>query len=507
MTTEAINGSKKSAKITPYLIFTCILASTGGLMYGYDLVVAGGVSVMNDFLQRFYPIVYMHKINAKPNNYCKYDNQAFQLFSSSLYIAALTATFFASIVTRKYGRKVSIQIAGLLFIVGTVLSSGAGNLVMLIGGRVLLGCGLGFSNQAIPLYLSELAPPQWRGALTMLFCLNANIGIFGGNIVNYIASTFHPWGWRLSLGVAGLPAILLILSSLFLVETPTSLIQRGQYEHAKWVLCKVRGTTDIDAEYNDLVEASKTALHVKSPFRNLLKRKNRPQLTFAIAFPFFQQVAGNDAVLFYGPFLFLLAGFRDTSSLYAAVILGATALVTCVIAMLVVDKLGRRILLLGGTFGMALVMVIIGTIFAVYLPTNSSQNLPHSVGVAEIALVCAFVIAFSCSWGPLSWLIPSEIYPQDIRSAGQSVTVCVNMFFKFAIAQTFLSMLCHFKYGVFFFFAGWAVVMGVVVLLLFPETKGIALDDMVGIWQKHWYWKWFSEETRAEAQASTPRFI
>lgn len=140
---------------------------------------------MDDFLEKFFPAVYRRKHETTESNYCKYDNQGLQLFTSSLYLAGLTATFFASYTTRKFGRRPTMLIAGFFFIVGVIFNGAAQDLPMLIVGRILLGCGVGFANQAVPLFLSEIAPTRIRGGLNILFQLNITIGILFANLVNY----------------------------------------------------------------------------------------------------------------------------------------------------------------------------------------------------------------------------------------------------------------------------------------------------------------------------------
>lgn len=278
-------GGQFEAKITPIVIISCIMAATGGLMFGYDVGVSGGVTSMPHFLKKFFPVVY-RKTNEPglDSNYCKYDNQGLQLFTSSLYLAGLTATFFASYTTRKLGRRLTMLIAGVFFILGVVFNAAAQDLAMLIIGRILLGCGVGFANQAVPLFLSEIAPTRIRGGLNILFQLNVTIGILFANLVNYgTAKIKGGWGWRLSLGLAGIPAGLLTMGALFVVDTPNSLIERGRLEEGKAVLRKIRGIDNVEPEYLELVEASRVAKEVKHPFRNLLKRRNRPQLIIAIA--------------------------------------------------------------------------------------------------------------------------------------------------------------------------------------------------------------------------------
>ena len=148
------------------------------------------------------------------------------------------------------------------------------------------------------------------------------------------------------MGLAGLPAILLTVGSIFLVETPNSLIERGHLEDGKQVLRKIRGTNNVDAEFNELVQASRIAAQVKHPFRNLMKRRNRPQLIITICLQIFQQLTGINAIMFYAPVLFQTLGFKSDASLYSAVITGAVNVISTIISIYSVDKLGRRMLLL-----------------------------------------------------------------------------------------------------------------------------------------------------------------
>ena len=213
--------------------------------------------------------------------------------------------------------------------------------------------------QALPLYLPEIAPPSYRGGLNMMFSINIAFGIFAGNLVNYLAAHIHPWGWRLSLAMAGVPAISITFAGLFLVDTPSHLIRRNEHERAKQVLVKVRGHRDIEREYKELVKAVDEAalMDPRKAFRNLLKKRNTPQVVMAIALPFFQQFSGNDAILFYGPFLFKAAGLGAQASLYSTVITGSVAVVGTVISIFIVDKAGRRTILLISSLIMFLCMV------------------------------------------------------------------------------------------------------------------------------------------------------
>ncbi|KAA8548628.1 hypothetical protein F0562_000312 [Nyssa sinensis] len=488
-------GVEFEAKITPIVIISCIMAATGGLMFGYDVGVSGGVTSMDDFLRKFFPVVYRRtQETGEDSNYCKYDNQGLQLFTSSLYLAGLIATFFASYTTRRLGRRLTMLIAGFFFIVGVVLNAAAQDLAMLIIGRILLGCGVGFANQAVPLFLSEIAPTRIRGGLNILFQLNVTIGILFANLVNYgTAKIKGGWGWRVSLGLAGVPALLLTVGAILVVETPNSLIERGRLEEGKSVLRKIRGTDNIEPEFLELVEASRIAKEVKHPFRNLLKRRNRPQLVIAVFLQIFQQFTGINAIMFYAPVLFDTLGFGADASLYSAVITGAVNVVSTIVSIYSVDKVGRRVLLLEAGVQMFISQVLIAIILGIKVKDHS-DNLGNGYAIFVVVLVCVYVSAFAWSWGPLGWLIPSETFPLETRSAGQSVTVCVNLIFTFVIAQAFLSMLCHFKYGIFLFFSGWVLIMSFFVLFLLPETKNIPIEEMTErVWKKHWFWKRFMD--------------
>ncbi|XVE71586.1 hypothetical protein DITRI_Ditri10aG0163400 [Diplodiscus trichospermus] len=181
-----------------------------------------------------------------------------------------------------HGRRTSIICGRLSFLAGETLNTAAIIMAMLLLGRIMLGVGIGFGNQPVPLYLSEMAPTHLRGALNMLFQVATTLGIFTANMFNYGTQKHDPWGWRLSLGLAAVPAILMTMGGYLLPETPNSLIERGSKEKGRKVLVRIRGTDQVDAEFQDMVDASELANAIKHPFRSILKKKNRPQLVMAI---------------------------------------------------------------------------------------------------------------------------------------------------------------------------------------------------------------------------------
>ncbi|KAI8564530.1 hypothetical protein RHMOL_Rhmol03G0188800 [Rhododendron molle] len=477
-------------RMTLFVVLSCMMAAMGGVIFGYDIGISGGVTSMEPFLKKFFPEVYTRmKEDTKISNYCKFESQLLTSFTSSLYVAGLIASFFASSITKAFGRKPSILVGGAAFLAGAALGGAALNVYMLIFGRVLLGVGVGFANQSVPLYLSEMAPPRYRGAINNGFQFSVGIGALSANLINYGTQKIKGgWGWRISLAMAAVPASILTLGALFLPETPNSLIQQNtDPQTAKSMLQRIRGTEDVQAELDDLIKASEISKTIERPFKKIIQKKYRPQLVMAIAIPFFQQVTGINVIAFYAPLVFRTMGIGESASLMSSIVTGVVGTGSTFISMLIVDKLGRRVLLLVGGIQMLVSQVMIAVVLATQLGDHGGVSEGYAVLV--LVLICVYVAGFGWSWGPLGWLIPSEIFPLEIRSAGQSINVAVNFFFTFVVAQTFLAMLCHFKSGIFFFFGGWVAVMTVFVYLFLPETKNVPMEQMDRVWREHWFWK------------------
>ncbi|KAK3033894.1 hypothetical protein RJ639_033529 [Escallonia herrerae] len=483
-----VNGF--SGRITASVVITCIVAASGGLLFGYDIGISGGVTTMAPFLQKFFPSILRKAARAKTNVYCVYDSQTLTSFTSSLYIAGLAASIVAGRLTATLGRRNIMVLGGSIFLAGAAINGGAENVAMLILGRILLGLGVGFTNQATPVYLSEMAPPKWRGAFNTGFQFFIGIGVLTANCVNYGTSRLS-WGWRLSLGLAIVPAAIMTLGALSISDTPSSLVERGKLSLAKKSLTKVRGiNTDVEPELADLVKSSEIAKAInKEAFVTIFERQYRPHLVMSIAIPFFQQLTGINIIAFYAPVLFQSVGFGSDSALIAAIILGVVNLSSILVSTFVVDRYGRRFLFIEGGAQMFVCQVAVACVLAAATGASGTKHISKGDAAVVLTLMCIYAAGFGWSWGPLSWLIPSEIFPMKIRTAGQSISIAVNFGTTFVLSQTFLTMLCHFKYGAFLFYAAWIAAMTVFVVLFVPETKGIPLNSMYAVWEEHWFWR------------------
>ncbi|KAL0398675.1 UNVERIFIED_CONTAM: Sugar carrier protein C [Sesamum radiatum] len=366
-------------------------------------------------LEEVLPAVYRKlKISdASTNQYCVFDSKTLTLFTSSLYLAAFFSSFAASTVSRKLGRKLSMLLGGVLFCAGALLNGFAEAVWMLIVGRILLGFGIGFANQSVPLYLSEMAPYKYRGALNIGFQLSITIGILAANVLNYgFAKIKGGWGWRLSLGGAMVPALIVTLGSLVLPETPNSLIERGKQDDARANLQKIRGVPNVDQEFHYLVSASEASRRVEHPWQNLLDSKYKSHLAMAIAIPFFQQLVGINAIIFYAPLLFQTFGFGNNTSLITAVVTGSVNVVATAVSIYCVDKWGRRYLFLEGGIQMLICLIAVAVCVALKFGVDGNPGeIPEWYAIVVVAFICVYVAGFAWSWGPLGWLVPSEIFP------------------------------------------------------------------------------------------------
>uniref|UniRef100_A0ACD5XQQ1 Uncharacterized protein n=1 Tax=Avena sativa TaxID=4498 RepID=A0ACD5XQQ1_AVESA len=478
-------------RVTTFVVLSCITAGMGGAIFGYDIGIAGGVSSMEPFLRKFFPEVYRRmKGDSRVSNYCKFDSQLLTAFTSSLYVAGLLTTFLASRVTSRRGRRPSMILGGAAFLAGAAIGGASVNIYMVILGRVLLGVGLGFANTAVPLYLSEMAPSRHRGAFSNGFQFSVGIGALAANVINFGTEKIKGgWGWRVSLALAAVPAGLLFVGALFLPETPNSLVQQGKdRQDVALLLRKIRGTDDVDRELDDIVAASDSASAASGGLRMLLtQRRYRPQLVMAVAIPFFQQVTGINAIAFYAPVLLRTIGMGESASLLSSVVTGVVGAAATLLSMFLVDRFGRRTLFLAGGTQMLVSQVLIGGILAAKLGDDGGVSKAWA-GVV-IFLIAVYVAGFGWSWGPLGWLVPSEIFPLEVRSAGQGVTVATSFVFTVFVAQAFLAMLCHMRAGIFFFFAAWLAAMTAFVYFLLPETKGLPIEQVEKVWREHWFWR------------------
>ncbi|TYG42555.1 hypothetical protein ES288_D12G266400v1 [Gossypium darwinii] len=372
----------------------------------------------------------------------------------------------ASWITQGLGRRMTMMFGGLFFAIGAVINGFAENVLMLIIDQVLLGFGIGFANQSIPIYLSEIAPSKYRGALNIMFQLSITIGILVANLLNYFTAKIDGgWGWRLSLGEAVVPGLIFFFGCFFLTDSPNSLLECDKFEEAK-------------EEFNDLAKASEAAKLVQNPWREILTRKYRPQLIFAILIPLFQQLTGMNVFVFYAHVLFKSMGFGNNASLMSALITSIVNFSATLVSIATVDKYGRQTLFLEGGLQMLLCQLVMTVSIASKFGTSGNPGeLPLWFSMLVVIAMCVYIAGFAGSIGL------------------RRITVAVNMIFTFCIAQVFTTMLCNLKFGYFIFFAVCVVGMSIFFCKFLPETKGVPIEEMTIVWKNHPRWsKYFVEK-------------
>lgn len=487
LATDEGRGYQYTGRTTAAVIWLAIVAASGGLLFGFDNGITGGVITQPDFLDRFFPEVL--DAGAGANAYCKFDDQLLQLFTSCMFLAGAVAAIIGMYTCKRWGRKVTMMMGGFCFLIGTILVASAFHIAQLVIGRIILGFGVGFATMATPLYLAEMAPYRLRGALNIMFQLAVTIGILAAQLINYGTQNITPWGWRLSLALGAIPACLLFFGSLALPDTPTSLIARGKPEEGLAVLQRVRGVTDVNVELEDITAAVNLAATVPNPFKNIIKRRFRPQLVISLLIPIFQQMTGINSIMFYAPQLFATLGSAD-AALLNTVIIGAVNVGATFVAILVVDRFGRKVLFIEGGIQMVVCEIIVGTLILHGMGKDGTGVISSSMAKAIIAFICIYVAGFAWSWGPLGWLVPSEIQPLATRAAGTAINTCTNFVATFVIGQAFLTMLCSMKFGVFYFFAGWVVLMTLFVIFFVPETRKVPIEEVEEVRiGRHWFWR------------------
>ncbi|KAK9073955.1 hypothetical protein SSX86_006549 [Deinandra increscens subsp. villosa] len=481
--------------LTNTVITVCIIAGSSGLMYGYDTTVTGGVMMMKPFLEKFFPAVLAKMRDPKQEQYCVFDSHKLAAFISSMFIAGLVSSLLAGRVTCVIGRRFSLITSGILFIAGNCFAIFAQNVITLIVGRMVVGFGIGFANQAAPVYITEMAPSKWRGALNTAFQFFVCVGGVIAGLINIAANrSSSSNGWRLALGGATVPAMILTVGALFIPDTPSSLIQRGRNVEALVALTKVRSTkAGAEAELKDLITSNQgTRSNHLNPYGKLMEPKYRPQLVLTVAIAGFQQLTGVGMVAFYAPAVLRTIGIGTEGSLLASLIIGVVNLVSVLMSTFMVDKIGRRLLFLQGGIQIIFAHVFIACTLAIQSLGNVAEfeEFAHSYWIAVVVLMCLISSAFGWSWGPLTWLVPSEILPIEVRAVGTGISVSTNFAITFILAQGSMPMLCTMKFALFLFYGAMTSLMTFIIGVFLPETKNVPLESMDGVWSKHWYWKW-----------------
>jgi sugar porter (SP) family MFS transporter len=435
------------------LVRVSVIAAIGGLLFGYDTgVISGALLFIKTDLHA-----------------STFEQQAIvAVLLLGAMVGALVSGYLADRISRKWTKVISGTIYALAAL-GCAFSVSAG---MLIGFRFLLGLSVGTASFVAPLYISEVAPPRVRGGLVSFNQLAITSGILLAYIVDFAFKGFADQ-WRWMLGVAAVPGAVLAIGMLTVPRTPRWLVMNGDEDRAREVLEELREgdeDADVEGELREIQEANERERG--SHTKDLLTSRLRPLLWVGIVLAIAQQFVGVNTVIYYAPTILSDTGLGSSAALAQTVVVGVTNVVFTIVAVLLLDRLGRRALLLTGTAGLLVALLVLGVYF-------SSSTLQADAGWLALGGLVLFIAAFAIGLGPVFWLMISEIFPVGVRSKAMAVCTIFNWGANFLVAQTFLSLSNAItRQGVFFLYAGLAVLSLVFFAVRVPETKGRPLEEI-----------------------------
>jgi sugar porter (SP) family MFS transporter len=425
----------------------------GGILFGYDLGVIAGILVLL----------------AKDWHLTPFTKGA---ITASLSVGAMLGAALAGRLADRIGRRYTIMLATCVVVFGTVGCMLSGGVTAMVVARGLLGIGIGCSTATVPTYLSELAPARLRGAMASLNQIFIVSGILAAFLVDYWLA--GSGDWRAMFAGALVPAAVLLCGLRFLPETPRWLLAAGREDDARAVLARTHGPGEVDGEIETIREVIRSDTERRARIRDLWAPWVRPMLFVALILAIGQQFSGVNAINAYFPTMLVSLGFTTDSALLSAVALGVTKLVFTAWVVFVVDRWGRKPLLLIGNVVMAATLVAAGFVI---LDVHDKSLL----GGLTLVLLILYLAGYELGWGAVVWVMMAEIFPLRVRAAGMGVGSVVLWAATGVITAVFPTMSDPRKLGLghsMWVFAGVSVVLFVLVRWLVPETKGRSLEQI-----------------------------
>ncbi len=434
-------------KLNALLVKSTVVAALGGLLFGFDTAVISGATAALKSLFHLSPTLLGVTV------------------ASALWGTVLGA-MVAGVLGDRYGRRDSLRVIALWYVISALGCAAAWNWDALLAFRFVGGLAIGGSSVLGPMYIAEIAPAKLRGRLVGFFQLNVVVGILLAYFSNYVIALQHLGAaeWRWSLGVAAVPAAFFFLMLFTIPRSPRWLVKKGRVPEARSVL-ELTGDQNSERDLRGIVESVDVEQRQKA--EKLFSPKYAYPIFLAVSIGMFNQLSGINALLYYLNDIFSFAGYSKLSGNLQAVVVGVTLLVFTIVAMAVIDSLGRKTLLLIGSVGTAVSLAGVAGIFF----TGQHRSL-------LLWLLVSFIAFFSVSQGAVIWVYISEVFPNTVRAKGQSLGAFSHWFMNAVISGIFPVMAASSGAYPFVFFAFMMVMQFFVVLFFYPETKGYTLEEM-----------------------------
>jgi sugar porter (SP) family MFS transporter len=434
-------------KMTGYLLKSTIVGALGGLLFGFDTAVIAGTT-----------------------------EQLTTVYSLTSFTLGLTVfiglagtvigAMSAGVLGQRIGGREALRIMAILYTVSAVGCACSWNWPALMVFRFIGGLGIGGSSVLGPVYIAELAPAKWRGRMVGLFQINIVVGILLAYLSNYLISLLHLGliQWRWQLGVAGIPSLLFLIMLYGIPRSSRWLVTQNKTDEALEVL-NLMGSPDSEAELREIMDS----IHMERGMaaEPLFKRTYSKPIFLAITIGLFNQLSGINAILYYSNYIFTAAGFSQLSGALQTVLIGAMNLVATLFGMSLIDKLGRKTLLLIGAVGMAACLSGVAAVF-----------FTHTHLAALVWLLVAYIFFFAISQGAVIWVYIAEVFPNRVRAKGQSLGSSSHWIMNALISLVFPLMAARSGGAPFAFFAAMMALQFLIVLFFYPETKGITLEQL-----------------------------
>jgi sugar porter (SP) family MFS transporter len=442
------------AKMPPFVLLAAVSAAIAGLLFGYDTAVINGALV---YLKLDFHL----------------DSIGTELTATVLLWGCAVGAGLAGYVSDRFGRRIVLFAAGVLFCVSGLGAAFSMELWQLLVARVLGGLAIGCASLIAPLYLAEIAPAHVRGRLVTLYQLAIVIGILVAFVSNYRLAGLPHGNWRWMFGLGALPAFVLCLSLLWIPESPRWLLQVGRPERARAVLQRILPGDSVDSEIDSICRTISS--EVGGSYRELLGKALRKPLVLTVMLAIIQQVTGINTVLYYGSIVFAEhAGTTAGQAIGMNILVGTVNFLLTILALVFIDRIGRRPLLLIATAGMGVCLGLFACGLA-WLPGHPAVMLSAVLG---------YVAFFAFGLGPGVWVCLAEFFPNHIRGRAMSVATLVLWLAVSAVTATFLSLIQVFSAPA--VFLGYAFICGVsfaYIWLRLPETKNRTLESIETLWQ------------------------
>jgi SP family sugar:H+ symporter-like MFS transporter len=459
------------------------VATIGGFLFGYD---SGAVNGTQPGLTAAFNLV--------PGSFSPSNGLGFTV--ASLLIGCFIGAFFAGRLADLFGRRNVMRLTALLFLIGAVVQGLSHDHLLFVLARILGGMAVGAASVLSPAYISEVAPASIRGRMTTVQQIMIITGLTAAFLVNYFlaatagVSTNRFWlgleAWRWMYLMQSIPAAIFLVALYFIPESPRYLVSKGRDDSATSVLTRLFGG-DIARAKLEEIRATFSADHrprlsdVMAPSGSNAFLGIRPIVWVGIMLAVFQQLVGINVIFYYGATLWQLAGFTENDSLLINIVSGAVSIAACFVTIAVIDKIGRKPLLLIGSAGMAVTLFVMVYAFS-HGSLDPDGNLVLSKDLGMIAVVAAnlYVIFFNVSWGPVMWVMLGEMFPNQIRGSSLAVAGFFQWFANFLISFTFPAMAAWSLTGSYVFYGVCAVISFFLVQKFVHETKGKELEEMQG---------------------------